>query len=181
MERFQRKRKKKRKSNPTITADPPNIDERKVKNTHDVASSDAAATTAAAAVTVTVGAASINGTNIVAAEATGEDAGDNTGYDDVSSATLVNAPTTITIITTKNKKTKGFLDTTYFPVLQDGSFAISFFHGGINKVVIKPTRPPNIGYLHCGEEFNCFGNIAHHVGDTYPRVIDSANGSKGKL
>ena len=131
--------------------------------------------------TGTAGAAPIKGTTIVAVKATGEDAGDNAGYDAVNSATLVNVPTTTITITTKDRKTKGFLDRTDFPVLQDGSFAISFCHDGINKLVIKPTHPPGFGCLHCGKEFKSFGNIAHHIGTTYPRMIDSTNGSKGEL
>ena len=58
---------------------------------------------------------------------------------------------------------------------------MSFCHGGINKLVINPTQPPDIGCYHCGKEFNSFGNIAHHVTHTYPRVIDIVDGSLGKL
>ena len=164
----------------TITADPSNIDERKVKNTCDVASSDDAATMDAA-VTSTAGAAPINGSTIVAAEATGEAAGDNAGCDAVSSDAVVNAPTTTTTTTTKNRKTKGFLVTTKFPVLLDESFAVSFCHDGSNKLIINPTQPPGIGCLHCGKQFNSFGNIAHHVTHTYPREIGKADGSQGDL
>ena len=129
----------------------------------------------------TTGREKVKGATIIAAKATGEDAGDNASYDAVSSATLVNAPTITTTIITKDKKTKGVLDTTDFPVLQDGSFAISFCLDGTNKLVIKPTHPPSIGCLHFGKEFNSFGNIAHHVTDTYPRMLDSTNGSIGEL
>ena len=181
-----RKQRKKKIPNPSITTHPLIIDGTKAKNTHDVASAAAAAaaaaaSTATAAVTGTSGGTPVNTTTIVAAVAAGEDAVDNASLDAASSSALVNAPTTTTTITTKNKKTKGFLDTSGFPVLQDGSFAVSFYLDGSNKLVIKPSHPPGMGCLHCGKELNSFGNIAHHVTDTYPRMIDSTNGSKGEL
>jgi len=90
----------------------------------------------------------------------GEGAVDNASLDAASSSALVNAPTTTTTVTTKDKKTKAFLDTSGFPELLDGSTGISFYPDGSNKLIVKPDYPPEFGCHHCGKEFNSFGNIA---------------------
>ena len=177
-----KKKKNKRQPNPTITADPPNINERKAKNTDAAASAATAAVAAAvASVTGTSGGVPVNSTTIVAAKAGGEDVVDHPSVDAGSSVTLVNAPTTTTTITTKDKKAKGFLDITGIPVLPDQSFAISFYDDGSNKLIIDPSDPLGMACCHCGKVIESFGNVAHHVSDTYPRENDTPDGKRGKL
>jgi len=117
----------------------------------------------------------------VAVEATAEDAGDKAGYAAVCCAAHVKAPTTTTTTTTKNKKTKGYFDPSNFPQLQHGSFAVAFCPDGSNKLIVDPSFIPGVGCLNCGKQFDSFGNIAHHVTNSYPREMDKADGSKGDL
>ena len=38
-----------------------------------------------------------------------------------------------------------------------------------------------MGCCHCGKVIKSFGNVAHHVSETYPREDDLANGKRGPL